>query len=357
LAIVAAVVAVAVASPSVSAQMLPQLPKPGEPSKKAKKQAQKAYMKAQRLFQRNKLLAAQKEARKAYRLVPSWTTAMALATILNDAGLHCEAFRHALIAADMAGNPQQRAQANIELSKSAATCQQGAVLIETTPKGATVEVGNVKFTAPRTVGLSPGSHVFTISAPGMQTKKATLKVQLGLFSLRTVVLAKAGPGKPDTPNIACEPPLVVRDGKCVMVETKGPDPPPDTKEAWEPSAGPWALIGVGAAMVVAGGVLYGLSVAEINGEELAAVAAGGDGKTNEQREDEYNTIVDRARTYYTTSLIVGGVGLASVIGGIIWKVMDTPPANSGSVSVGEPRLDVSPWSSPHQAGLLLRGSF
>lgn len=346
---IAASILLMLVSAPVSAQELPTLPKVEAPTPKAKKAAKKAYGKAQVLFEKGQLGRAAKQARLAYSLVPSFFTSMALTDILADIGLWKEAFSQALITSELA-TPSQRGQANIVLIKAGPQMvpQHAAVRI-VVPPTATVSVGNVRFKGSRSIGLTPGQHVVTVSAPGKEAKTVKVTARLSTTDIVNISLDKAKVKLPDPPALKCTPPTVAKGGKCVQPDV----PSTSDAEPWEPSAGPWVMIGVGGAMVVAGGVLLALTQGELDsaGEFVSPVA----GMSEADRQTNYNGHVDTAKTYYYGGFIVGGVGLAAVVAGAVWKVLDSPPSQDSEV--GLQLQDVGPWTGPNRAGLLLRGSF
>jgi hypothetical protein len=127
--------------------------------------------------------------------------------------------------------------------------------------------------------------------------------------------------------------------------------PTDTGSAGTPPAGghsvaPWVLVGVGGALVL-GGVIVAV-IGQSNYADASNKCPNPLMCRSQNVADEGNNGI----TLRNAGLVVGGVGLAAAVGGIIWHFAETPspqPATGG--------LRLSPATGPNYAGLQLHGSF
>jgi hypothetical protein len=111
------------------------------------------------------------------------------------------------------------------------------------------------------------------------------------------------------------------------------------------TAGPWILVGVGGAAIVASGVLFAVGAGDISTAEKTCPVHGNCNDPNAQ------STGNTGRTLETVSVIVGPVGIAAVVGGLIWHFRE----GSGSSSTGG--ATVTPVVAPGYAGLGLGGHF
>ena len=115
------------------------------------------------------------------------------------------------------------------------------------------------------------------------------------------------------------------------------------------SVGPWVLIVAGGAAAITGGVLFGVGTGQVSSAESvcgsshlncpagsSAIGQGNSGRTNE-----------------SVGVAVGAVGLAAVVGGIIWHFAE--PTGSTRPKSGRP--SISPEIGPRFAGVGVTGSF
>lgn len=92
-----------------------------------------------------------------------------------------------------------------------------------------------------------------------------------------------------------------------------PEPEPEPGEPGDPSAGPWVLIGGGAAAVIAGAVVLGLVQSDINAIESAER-----GEVWSDYEDRHESTVLRSAIGFA----MVGVGVALTLTGVIWRVTE-----------------------------------
>jgi hypothetical protein len=143
------------------------------------------------------------------------------------------------------------------------------------------------------------------------------------------------------------------------------DDPKPTKEVAAPNAPPptggtlrfaerwpaYATAGGGVALLVTGGVFWGLRGATI--DNIRATCKSGDTGCN----PEYQPTEDLGRAYTTASGVLVGVGAAAVAAGVtlwfVWPMLHDETAPTSKAARVRPTLGVSPTAN----GLLLRGSF
>ena len=127
-----------------------------------------------------------------------------------------------------------------------------------------------------------------------------------------------------------------------------PLPGPSTPEA-KRSAGPLVLVGVGAAAMVAGGVLLGVG--------LGKVPSNCSLSTHECAAPPNDPVFESASSGVSMAnlgAIIGGVGGAVTIGSLIWYFAQTPRPTAPTTSSAKRAL--VPWLGPQGAGLSLSGS-
>lgn len=101
-------------------------------------------------------------------------------------------------------------------------------------------------------------------------------------------------------------------------------PPPAHPESSDPGAGPWALVGVGAAAAVAGGVLLGVMAGDLSAVENASGVPWADVR------DAY----DRVPILSTAGFVALGVGVAVIAVGVVWVVAASGDGSEVAVGPG-----------------------
>ncbi len=192
------------------------------------------------------------------------------------------------------------------------------------PAGSTVDVDGVP-TAPEgdlatraTLALAVGAHELTLRAPDGRTARAQVTVHGGETATLTLAVPDAAPGR--------TPP---RDEAAVAPPTRSPATTPA-----DPGAGPWVLIGVGAAVAVAGGVLLGLGASD------AATVSSAPARTEWV---DLATQYDRIVPLEVSGIVALALGVGSVAGGLAWQ-LGGAGASTATVAIGP-------------GSLALRGSF
>jgi hypothetical protein len=111
------------------------------------------------------------------------------------------------------------------------------------------------------------------------------------------------------------------------------------------SIAPWIVVGVGGAALVTGAILVPIGAGKVSDAE----------KQCPSRTNCSSTVTSEGnsgRTLQSVGFIVGGVGLAAVIGGLIWHFVE--PTGPSQPSTG---TFVSPAVGPGYAGLAAGGAF
>lgn len=124
-----------------------------------------------------------------------------------------------------------------------------------------------------------------------------------------------------------------------VVETRDEVVTPRPEEG--PGAAPWVVMGVGAAVAVAGAVLVGVGYAD-----SATVSGATDGTTWASISGAY----ERAPVLQGVGFALLGVGVATAVAGIVWG------ATGSSSSAGED-VAASLWLTPDGGGAVIGGSF
>jgi hypothetical protein len=114
---------------------------------------------------------------------------------------------------------------------------------------------------------------------------------------------------------------------------------PASLEAPHKSAGPWIVGGVGAAALIGGVVLYVVGSGDISNALSVCPSRTG---CPASAADEGN----QGRSLKTAGAIVGGVGLGAVAAGLIWLLVDRPANSPASVAGTEPRRLTRPVLRP-----------
>jgi len=133
-----------------------------------------------------------------------------------------------------------------------------------------------------------------------------------------------------------------------VATTTTPPPPVRPAPAMKRSAGPLVLVGVGAAAAVAGGVLLGVG--------LGKIPASCSLSTNECAAPLKDPVFDQASSGVSLANIggiVGGVGVATMAGSLIWYFVQTPTSAAAAPSTSR---SFTPWVGPQGAGLSFSGA-
>jgi hypothetical protein len=213
----------------------------------------------------------------------------------------------------------------------------GRLEVAATPAGASIRVdgrdaGRSPLKAPLVLG--PGEHEIEAAMDGYLPQKRTVRVEprskaVVSFELQKPVAEEPAPGPAEEP--AAEP-------------RPEPEPPPVEQPApaghgalW---TGGWVVTGIGAAILVAGGVTGGLALSA--GNQLESDYPDGVPRADEDK-------VDRMDRLAVATNVLLGVGGAAVIAGVVLLVLDDGPAESA--------VTLAPAAGPGFAGAALTGRF
>ncbi len=228
-----------------------------------------------------------------------------------------------------------------------AAVEEGRLELRGAPDGARVsiddtEIGTAPITTP--ILLAAGRHRVRVDAAGRPPHETQLEVKPGALVVVTVAWPDRVPKTIQPEPKAVEPPGTSRDAARRRFRIAG-----------------WTCIGVGTASI-GGGV--GLTVAAVLGKrkiDLAkrALIVDEDAAAGEPAEREYVfgvtradavDLESRARKFVIAAGVLYGVGLASLIAGIVLVVIE-PPAPTPATGVDRPKLGhLGPWLAPGLAG-------
>jgi hypothetical protein len=160
----------------------------------------------------------------------------------------------------------------------------------------------------------------------------------------TATASAAAPSFAPSPSAA---PPASASAEAANASAAAPANPPPPPEAAGHSAAAWVLVGIGAAAIVGGGVLFGVGAGDISSAESACP-----GRVNCKQSvaDQGNT----GRTLEPIGFAVGGVGVAAVVAGLVWHFTESP---SFSGALSGTRVRVHPVVTPAYAGMSLGASF
>jgi len=277
---------------------------------------------------------------EAYRLRPAWDIAGNLGIAELELKRFVPAAKHldeSLRGFPGGGEPEQRAVVNAAFQE--ALPKVGRLAIRTTTTGATILVDGVAVgTDPlgRSVFVEPGKHVVEAKGADGGDRK---EVEVAGGAESDVVLApgQAAPGTSPAPTA----------------------PPPGGDSAEEPRApvGAWILLGAGATVAVAGGVLLGVGLGTAGGAADDGRAIAADGGTCEPPSAGFEARCDDALSGTSTGNALGatggvllGVGAAAALGGVIWILTSGESSETGG-------LELRPVAGPDAAGLWIRGNY
>lgn len=184
-----------------------------------------------------------------------------------------------------------------------------------------------------TVMLNPGQHELVATAPDHETVVRRWNVEAGARSRLDIVLPRSPPVTAAPPPVAATPAPAQADPVVAQpAPIDGPDYAPE--EVSRETLGPWIVVGVSGALAIAGGVLLGVTVADL-------------GKVEDARKGtEWSTVepaYDRTPGLSAAGFTMLGLGLVGVGVGLAWQFW---PQDERAVS-----LRVSP------TGASLQGRF
>ncbi len=297
----------------------------------AGERAKAAFERGTAAFAEERFAEAADAFREAHALKPSWKLFFNIGQCEAAGkryGLALEAFERYLVEGgdEVSGERQEGVRAEIERLRGLV-----GFLKVTAPEGATVTVDGVER------GVAPLARELPVAAAVIHAVRATRggeviaeeRVQVGGGRTAAVELLPSAPTEPPAP----EP------------STPSTSPTPSTDPAPEPPVssplrtGGWVALGVGGALLVAGGVTGGLAL-EAKGDVE-------DTCPNGCYSDDYDLVDKRDNLALTTDILIG-VGAAAAAAGIAMLVVD---ATGGEDEGTEISL------APGPGGILVRGRF
>jgi len=119
------------------------------------------------------------------------------------------------------------------------------------------------------------------------------------------------------------------------------------------TAGPWIVVGVGVAAAIAGGVMLGVGQSDVSKSRDGCTVSSKDGsldcpspKTSDGQDRQ--TLNSTGTTLSNVGVIVGAVGLAAIVGGLIWHFAEPTGAKTTAFM---------PVFAPGYGGVSLSGHF
>jgi PEGA domain-containing protein len=285
--------------------------------------AKKALREGTHQFKKGRWQRALDAFQEAYRLAPSPGTLVQIADTYREMGRPMEALENYQRVVGE-GDPDARARAEQEIGKLDA--QVGKLAFDA-PAGTRVLVpGRELGTTPlEPVRLMPGSYNVTLAVPGRAEVQVSAVVVAGMTETvrpppekqdePAVVAAVPPPAPPTTPAPRVAPPpaeaattSASHTAVAVDLRETAPNGPSPTQLRLA-----WATVGVGGALLVAGGV-FALLAHSANSDVNDCLDA-------PRWTPSCDDAVDRRRTYAPLAYTLTGVGAAAAIGGGVWVYM------------------------------------
>lgn len=344
--------------------LLPPVPNMGNVTAADQAEAESAYNNAYGAYENGDMDGALDYAKAAFNALPNASTAILKAVILGAMEKSNSAFSAYLQARDLKPNAEEKEYVAAGLAEQGAKCDpaMGWAVIRTDPEGTTVRVGSETFKAPRTVGLSEGTFVFSFETDGYRPVEKEIEVTAG----------EAVPAKKSNINMTPEARKTVEPADGVdkaddggSKETAKESTPKDTADAAQVTAtatpsrgGPdgltLGLLGGGGAMFV-GSVVSGLmgSMAKSEAEEFE-VKYNTQGKNPADKQSALDADA-RFQTMGTASLALLAVSVP-VLGFGVYRLVSA--GDAGSDAGAEAAAALTPVVLPEGGGaVLFHGSF
>ena len=182
--------------------------------------------------------------------------------------------------------------------------------------------------------LPPGKHLVQARARNKDNFRSEVNLAEGQRTTLVIALddLDEAPASTSKPKNTAEPPPV--------------EPP---KPASKRSVGPFVVLGVGAASLVAGGVFFGL-----RGSKKSELESKCNGLTCPSSARDTG---DTLRMYNTLSSVGVSVGAAGLAAGVIWLIASSPDSEPTPRSTAGLRWRFSPDASPAPLGAGVAGSW
>ena len=181
-----------------------------------------------------------------------------------------------------------------------------------------IDARPVTPTADGSVLLDPGVHELTIEAQEYDSDTRTIRTNGAEVLSLDVTLQRTRSESPELHHATAEPEELPSEASPVPEGAAAAMPSHASSGAGSSQVGPWLLIGAGAAVAIAGGVL--LAVALDYKHIVENPTRTGRAREEAPRYSEYKGKYDLVYPLSFAGVAALSVGLASVAGGVIWKV-------------------------------------
>jgi hypothetical protein len=301
--------------------------------------AQALFTDAKRLMSAGKYTDACPKLEESDRASPAIGTKFNLADCYEHVGKTASAWAGFLSVAAAAKNTNQPAREKAARDRAKALepkLSRIAIVVQEAVGGLEVKrddevIGSVQWG--EALPVDPGQHTLTAKAPGKRAWKTIVEIAAGPGSVKVIIPAlESEPTPPPAPVAAAAPP---------------PSPAtPAPAESSSSNALPWVLVGVGAAALIGGGVLW-----VVRSNDLSSLQAEC-GPSGNQCPASASGDISNGKTFDIVSVALFAVGGAAVLGGAGVLLF----GGHSSASTGA-TARLLPVGQPGGAGLRLEGSF
>jgi hypothetical protein len=309
-------------------------------------------------YEAHRLSEAAAEFKLAYDLSPAYKVLFNIGQVnaaLGDAVAAADAYERYL---QQGGNeipPSRRQAVQAELTEQMARI--GTVSLTCSPEGTSVQIdGKLMGTTPlaRPLRLTEGRHTLTLIAQNHNSLvreldvagKSQVMLELSLQPVGTIAGAEPPPSAAETASApVVSPPPSNGAAPVLPPSVLSPDSAPRSRTQLIIG---YSSVAGGAALMLAGGVLAGVSVGKAHtaqDNERAASTA-----NNGIAWDQAHSDLQSAKTLNTLGWVGFGVGAAVLAGGVA-LVASTPKSHDDRA------LTVAPWTTAHVTGMAAQVAF
>jgi len=235
-------------------------------------------------------------------------------------------------------NRRSMAERDIEALETTTKTTHGFVTVVSDPPGADIFLGQDQAGADKDAKTTFGMYVragrydVTLKLQGYQEVTRKVEVAEGKLVALKVTLSP----------VTLDPPT---EGQ-IKPDDSGPkagDLSAELTLGSEPNLGPWIVFGTGGAVGVASIVLAVVAMgARSDWEDYAEnYQSAGDGDAIQANSDTYDALGQTTKGYELAMSVTAGVAVASMVGGLVWWLIDTPSQGSDDTA-GLPELYLAP---------------
>jgi hypothetical protein len=188
------------------------------------------------------------------------------------------------------------------------------------------------------VPINPGMHAFHFVGSDGTTSDQQVLIKEGQINQGVAVVLKRGLPEQPPPPAPTARLEVVPPGRATQL---APSPARGGH-----SVAPWIVIAVGGAAVLGGAILYPVGSGMVS-------SASAQCPTHSSCDTSSANQGNSGRTLEAVGLVVGAVGLAAVVGGVIWHIVDL----TGPSTQAGPVTRLFPVVTPNCAGIAVGGGF